>query len=264
MHLAQASVAFPKTADGDRFRAAVPAIINLQASTLALQGIDQLDQAERGVGIDRATLLLIKHAAELHALWKGEQLPPTITELLADAQGALTTASQSGMLIIVTAQPVTLPHPLRVAQVMLDSGFAGTLWLAGPGVIIGPDSPVAFIRGPRGGTPETLVLDRLADAITREADCTELAAEKPLFERLPVPRAVQVYRSREPRPEPAQNAATEVVDTFAWFNDALPAGRPLLVPVLEAGSTLPAPNPDLFKGLNQPADRVQENPAGQG
>ncbi len=264
MHLAQASVAFPKTPDGDRFRAAVPAIISLQATALALQGIDQLEQAERGVGIDRATVLLAKHAAELHTLWKGEQLPITISELLSDAQTALTTASQSGVLIIIVAQPMALPQPLRVAQIMLAGGFAGTLWLAGPGVTIGPDSPVAFIRGPRGASPESAVLDMLADALTREADCAAVAAPKPLFERLVVPRAVQVYRSREPRLEPAQTNATEVVDTFAWFDDALPAGRPLLVPVLEAGGTLPAPNPALFAGLNQPAERVQANPVGKG
>lgn len=270
LHLAQASAAFAKTADGDRFRAAVPAIISLQAITLALQGIDKLDHAERGLGIDRARLLLAKHAAELHTLWRGEQFPATITELMADAHAAIATAAGRGVLLIVTGQSsclvqsLLLAQPARVGQIMLDFGFAGTLWLAGPGVAIGPDSPIAFVRGPRGGAPETAVLDKLADSIAIEAGFTQSFTVKPGLQRLLVPRAVQVYRTIEPLSGHAQAAASVVVDTFAWFDDALPAGRPLLVPVLEAGGMLPLPNSILFAGLSQPAGRVGANPAGVG
>lgn len=90
---AQASVAFPKTAEGDRWRAATPAIIALQAVALALAELERLPVADRALAIDRAEVLIRRHAGELRALFgtpAGE-----LGALLADARAAAVKARES-------------------------------------------------------------------------------------------------------------------------------------------------------------------------
>lgn len=87
--LARASLALPRGAEGDRWRAATPGIIGLQAVTYALGDLAALSAEERAVGIDRAEILIRRHEAELAALWDGSDMHPELAALVADARAAL-------------------------------------------------------------------------------------------------------------------------------------------------------------------------------
>jgi len=86
---ARTALALPRTEEGQRLRAAVPDIIMLQAVWFALQHLTELCASERALGLDRAEILIDKHAAVLRDLWAGRLLPEALTELIADARGSL-------------------------------------------------------------------------------------------------------------------------------------------------------------------------------
>lgn len=104
---AKASVAFPKSAEGDAWRAAVPSIITVQAVAMALgelcerleaapsgaspQASPRPDRAEVGVALSKSGVLLDQHEQTLRGLWagRGEPLPPGIEELISDARSAV-------------------------------------------------------------------------------------------------------------------------------------------------------------------------------
>ena len=71
---ARAAVALPDTAEGSRWKGAVPGIIALQALTHALAEAGELPPDEWSVACDRAGVIIRQHASELHALWRGEPL----------------------------------------------------------------------------------------------------------------------------------------------------------------------------------------------
>lgn len=91
---AQSSVALPRTPLGDRWRAAVPSIIALQAVTFALAEVPTLPEAERPLAHDRAAILINRHAADLARLWPTDP-PQPITQLLADARLALSAVAST-------------------------------------------------------------------------------------------------------------------------------------------------------------------------
>ncbi len=70
--LARASVAFPKTSEGAKWRKSVPDLIGLQAITHALGELDLLRAEERGLALDRAAVGIETHAANLAGLFAGE------------------------------------------------------------------------------------------------------------------------------------------------------------------------------------------------
>ena len=87
--VAQASLALPRDAEGDRWRAAVPSIIVLQAVTHALAevaGFAYAQRDERALAQDKSELLIKEHAGALHALWKTEPLPDLLREMINDAR----------------------------------------------------------------------------------------------------------------------------------------------------------------------------------
>lgn len=90
---AKASIAFSKTPEGDRLRAAVPSIINLQAVTFALAELHLLPQADRPAAIDKAAHLIDQHTKLLTDLFAASQ-NEEITTLIQDARTALQTARQ--------------------------------------------------------------------------------------------------------------------------------------------------------------------------
>ncbi len=95
VEFAQASVAMPKTDSGQRFKAAVPAIITLHAVACALAELGTLEPVEQPLAIDRAAYLLNRHAAELRAIWQPEPPPPGVQEIIDDATAAITHARQT-------------------------------------------------------------------------------------------------------------------------------------------------------------------------
>lgn len=85
---ARSSLALPRNAEGERWRRAVPSIIGLQAVTQALGECAGLPPDELALGLDRAAILIDRHAAELAALWSAEPLHPELVLLIDDARGA--------------------------------------------------------------------------------------------------------------------------------------------------------------------------------
>jgi len=87
MEFAKSAAALPRDGEGGKMRAAVPSLIGLQAVTNALAELDQLPASERGLGLDKAEVLIGRYSAELERIWDG--LPPGVTELVSDARLAL-------------------------------------------------------------------------------------------------------------------------------------------------------------------------------
>lgn len=88
LNFAQTSIAFPKTPEGDRLRAAVPSIINLQAVTFALAELHLLPQPDRPAAIDKAAHLIDQHATLLTDLFAKDP-NPEIASLISDARATL-------------------------------------------------------------------------------------------------------------------------------------------------------------------------------
>lgn len=78
--LARASVAFPKTSQGAKWRKSVPDLIGLQAITHALGEIDLLREEEQGLALDRAALGIETHAANLVELFAEDCDDPELEE----------------------------------------------------------------------------------------------------------------------------------------------------------------------------------------
>lgn len=86
---ARAAVALPDTGEPGRWKRAVPDVIALQAVYHALGETGSLPAGERALGLDRAEVLIKKHAARLGELWVGAPMPGLLAELVADARAAL-------------------------------------------------------------------------------------------------------------------------------------------------------------------------------
>ncbi|MEX1017713.1 MAG: hypothetical protein WD534_10170 [Phycisphaeraceae bacterium] len=86
---ARNAVGLPDDAEGQRMRASVADVIMLQAVWFALQQVDELDRAERALGLDRAAVLIEKHAAALEQRWQGQAMPEAMRGLIDDARAML-------------------------------------------------------------------------------------------------------------------------------------------------------------------------------
>ncbi|MHC4947758.1 MAG: hypothetical protein ACYTG1_05790 [Planctomycetota bacterium] len=199
VEFAQASVALPADADGERWRASVPSIINLQAVTFALAELGDVPAAERPYARDMAEVLIRDQAGELDRVWGGTPMPPTILELAGDARAALEASAWAGAEELVWTGPGTM--------VMPDLGptlDAGTLMVMAPGTVVMPGEPVAW----------------WADRAPLELDGCERR-------RPDAPR--QVYRQVDDEGRFTRDLVVPLDD------DELPAGLPLLVPLLDRG-----------------------------
>jgi hypothetical protein len=90
---ARSALALPDDETGHRLRDSVPDIIMLQAVWFALAHLDELDTAQRGVGLDKAQVLIEKHAQALRKCF-GPEVPPEIRSLLDDTLSQLATVMQ--------------------------------------------------------------------------------------------------------------------------------------------------------------------------
>lgn len=86
---ARSALALPDDAAGRRLRESVPDIIMLQAVWYALGEVDDLDADQRALGLDRAAVLIERHAASLRERFADEPLPELIGELIRDARSRL-------------------------------------------------------------------------------------------------------------------------------------------------------------------------------
>jgi hypothetical protein len=203
---ARASVAFPKDAEGDRWRASVAPVIGLQATTFALAEVDELTLDERAFGLDRAGLLVRTHATDLHAVWRGEPMPDALREVVDDAQRALTLARERGTEYRVTHERIEAPDLLAQLEAAIARGHHLEFVLAvAPGTVLFKGEPAIFMRPGR---------DDLAI---------------PGLEPAPSPPR-QIYR------QPGSDG--DARDTIALFDDALQAGAPLLRVVIDSGEVV--------------------------
>lgn len=229
---ARSALALPKEGEGGRLRTAVPDIIGLQAVTFALGDLERLPAEERPVALDRAALLIRRHAGVLHEIWRGEPMPGELITLIEDARRALDAAKGAGIEWRLTRGRMVAEHPAGLIAALVEGGFAGDLYLPVGNETLFAGEPVAFVRGPHGAAPG----DDVIDAVTGFFDApTERS-------RLPAPR--QVYRQYDF----ATGRATR--DVVMPFDGGLPAGQPLLAPAILAGAPqavplLPRPRTDL-------------------
>ena len=96
VEFARSALALPQDEAGQRVRDAVPDIIMLQAVWFALAELDELEAGERALGLDRAAVLIERHAAALRRRWGNEPLPEQLAELIDDAEAALAAARGDG------------------------------------------------------------------------------------------------------------------------------------------------------------------------
>lgn len=242
---AQASLALPKSAEGERWRGSVASIINLQAVTFALGDLDRLGhdkgetehsggEGERAFALDKAEILIRTHAAELHQIWRGEPLHDELETMIADARAALNAARDGGVEWRVTAERLSADHPADLVALALDAGLTGDLYVPTPGVPLFRGSPAAFAREPDGSRPNERVIRAVKEFL--------FDVGRP--ERVPGPR--QVYRQFDF----AKGGA--VRDLVVPLAQGLPAGQPLLVPAVLGGRPVGVTLPPR-KGVEIPA-----------
>lgn len=171
--LAQASLHLPKTAEGERWRQAVPAMINLQAVTHAMGDMDDLDDAERGPAFIKAKVLVQEHAAALHTLWKDEPLPDLLQEMAADAHESIELAQRTGLEWVVVGERLMCPHPGELVAMLLSSGFDGDLYVPTPGVELFQESPCAFLMAAQGAPLDARHAQLVADFLEDDAELGE-------------------------------------------------------------------------------------------
>ena len=86
---AQGSLALPDDDAGRKLRASVPDLIMLQAVWFALGELDELSDAERALGLDRAGVLIERHTKALEHTWGQPGVPAQIRELIGEAEARL-------------------------------------------------------------------------------------------------------------------------------------------------------------------------------
>ena len=215
---AQSSVALPKSAEGERWRAAVAPIIGLQAVTFALGDMDKLTLAgERAAGLDKAEVLLRTHTGALHALWRGEGMPDEIAKLIHDAGEALNAAREGGVEWRVTCDTLVCGHPGDMVADLIAGGFAGDLYLPVAGAALFRESPAAFARGPSGERPDERVIRAVKEFLGDVSRPQRVAGMR------------QVYRQFD------FGTGRVVRDLVVPMNGPLTAGQAQLIPAVLRG-----------------------------
>lgn len=172
---------------------------------MALADLDSLGAGERELGLDRAGLLVRRHATNIHEAWRGETLPEGLSELVNDAFEAYRRAPESGAEWIAgergglgVAPPATWLPEVAAPHVVVFALRVGERVSAG--------CPVLFARGTRGGVPPQGAMTALGAWAVRMGATGG-------GRRVPTMR--QVYRC----------AGGEVI---ASLDETLPAGMPLM------------------------------------
>lgn len=214
---AQASLALPKGDAGDRWRAAVAPIINLQAVTFALADLGKLTMpGERALALDKSELIVRGSTGSLYALWRSEPLPQELVAMIHDANIALSSARSSGVEWRVSEEFLIAEHPGELVARLKQLDFSGDLYVPTPGVPLFRSSPAAFAREADGSRPDEHVVRAIKEFLVEVG--------KPE----PVSGFRQVYRQFD------FAKGGPVRDLVVAF-DQLPSGQPLLVPALEDG-----------------------------
>lgn len=212
---AKAGVAFPDDSEGRRWKASVSPIISLQAVTMALGEIDLIREAdERAAALDRAEVVIRNEIGRLHDVWSTnglkEPLPDQLDELVRDAWNALQAAHSGGVEWIVREHRLIAPDPTDHARRLIDAGATGNFFAAKPGTVLFRNEPLAFLH--------------TGEAELSFQGCRPRMAARPH----------QIYRQID-------DATGKIIsDRVVAFEESLPAGMPLLIPVIDAGRLVAA------------------------
>ncbi len=227
---AQSAVALPDTEDADRWRASVAPAIALHATAMALGELTRLDPEERPLAMDRSEMTIREQAAALNAVWRSEPMPPALAELVDDARHAWELALHEGLEWTVESERFVAPHPADLAEKLLDAGFVGEVLVPAPGVPLFAGSVCATARE-RDGGPVDDEIAAIVQAFLKR--CDGKAARHPAVS-LPLR---QVYRQFDfAKGGPVRDLVAPVVGD-------LPAGQPLLTPVVSGGASSVVPLP---------------------
>ena len=233
MEFAKASVALPNDAEGRRWKDSIAPIIALQAVTFAVSTVHELPRKERGLGMDRAEILIRENTRRLNAIWRGIPMSTTLLELMDDAQKALRTA-EMGMVLefVLPGEDVSnifeMPDCEEELRGFAAAGFSGLVDLAAPGTLFVDGEPIGFVRSGMGGNGENEA------ELTEEDDAAWMDAVGRLRDRLApaiLSRRVdarQVYREIDER-------GRIVGDVISFLSSAPRAGRPLILRAYEGG-----------------------------
>jgi len=85
---ARSAVALPDAGEPGRVRQSITDIITLQAVWFALGQLDELAPDERRLGVDRAGVLIDRHASAIRARFGDQPMPDELAELLSDVSAA--------------------------------------------------------------------------------------------------------------------------------------------------------------------------------
>jgi hypothetical protein len=89
VRFAQASLALPEELHGERWRASVPAVINLQAVTFALADLDQIPLDDHALALNKAEIIIRESDEQIRRAWAGAEISPMLREIQRDANLAL-------------------------------------------------------------------------------------------------------------------------------------------------------------------------------
>lgn len=87
---ARSCVALPDEGQAGLVRRSVTDIVTLQAVWFALGQVDELSADERPIGLDRAGVLIKRHAAALRERYGETPMPTELLELINDAESRIT------------------------------------------------------------------------------------------------------------------------------------------------------------------------------
>lgn len=221
VHFAQSAVGLPEDAEGERWRASVAPAIGLHALAMALAELHKLDPAERPLAMDKAELGIKQHATEINTAWNAEPMPDSLAELIDDAKRSWEESLHEGVVWRCKSERFVTRHPGEIGLAMREAGFMGEIFIAAPGVEMFEGAPVAWCRDQAGGMPDEQVVefvDGFLETCTGKVERPEIM--RPIH---------QVYRQFD------FMAGGATHDLAAPVTGDLPAGQPLLVPVVTGG-----------------------------
>ena len=221
VQFAQSAVALPKDQEGDRWRDSIAPAIGLHALSMALPELYKIEPSERPLAMDKAEMGIKEHATAINTAWAAEPMPDSLIELMEDAKGAWEDSLHEGVVWRCKSERFITRHPGEIGLAMREAGFMGEVFVAAPGIEIFKDAPVAWCRDQSGGMPDEQIVefvDGFLQTCTGDLERPEIM--RPLH---------QVYRQMD------FLAGGPTHDLISPVTGDLPAGQPLLVPVVVGG-----------------------------
>ncbi|MDX2132769.1 MAG: hypothetical protein SFY69_12035 [Planctomycetota bacterium] len=234
---ARSAAALPKEGEGGRLREAVASIIALQAVFHALGEIDSLAPDEYAVAQDRGEVLIREHAGAVHAIWRGEEMPAGVREIIDDARAALERTRTAGVEWVVAGATLRGEHPAELVSGLIAAGFGGDLYVPAAGVVLSRGCPAGFMREKTGAAPTEEACDAVGEFLG------EVDGPSRVWEMR------QAYRQWD------FGAGRVVRDYVVPMSAELPGGQPLLVPAIVGGEARPVAMP--IRGADAPPPKLE-------